>query len=576
MSNRTSNPQGGEYPAKETSARDTATPGKGFRIGEYVIEKSLGHGSMATVYLARDATGHDVALKIFQEGPGVSVTMLERFRREAEASKKLRRHPNIMKVYATGQEGPYHFIVMEPVRNSRTFDDCIESNPMTTNQIVDIIIKIAGALEYAHSRNIVHRDVKPTNIMVDEFGEPLLTDFGVAALIDWPSCTVSGALTGTPLYMSPEQARAERVGPESDIYSLGVVLYEALTGVLPYSAQHSSPVKSVLEAVKSEHPKRPRAHRKDISPDLEAVMMKALAKDPTDRYPDAQAFASDLERAITGRHVSARLFSSKERVMFFFRRHDKAIALVVLLLLAIGGITHHYQNMLVTARYETLLSMANLRNFSARVTVGGDMDEAGPGKTPGAWPEIRMARRAMNRGAWSAALPHLESAVQFSRESGDTRTMAMAALDLARIKSLEGKIDEALDYYRQVLTNPDASPPIANYALIESLKLSLLTDRRNEAIQLISEHNVPSDTIFRNAILCLSGDMSTERYLEMATYLPQRLQNDAHLAVAVRYRMDNNLKGYEQQLRRTIQLSTPSTEWPAPLARKLYEEISRD
>jgi serine/threonine protein kinase len=570
MADRTPEHVGGN--PRETSARDTAVPGKGFRIGEYVIDKSLGHGSMATVYLAHDATGHEVALKIFQEGPGVSVTMLERFRREAEASKKLRRHPNIMKVYSTGQEGPYHYIVMEPVRNSRTFDDCIETNPMTTNQIVDIVIKIAGALEYAHSRNIVHRDVKPTNVMVDEFGEPLLTDFGVAALIDWPSCTITGALTGTPLYMSPEQARAERVGPESDIYSLAVVLYEALTGALPYSAQHSSPVKSVLDAVKNEQPKRLRSHRKDISPDLEAVVMKALEKDPADRYPDAQAFANDLERAITGRHVTAHLFSTKERILFFFRRHDKTIAVTVMVLLVIGGISRFYHNKLVTARYDNLLSIAHLRNFASRVTVGGDTSDAGPGQQPGAWPEIRMARRAMNRGAWTVAQPHLESAIQASKQIGDSRTTAMAHLDLARIKNIEGQYEKAMENYKLVLTNPDASPPIANYALLEALNMALLTDQRNEAIQLLSAYAMPSDSIFRNAILTLSGDMSTERYLEQITYLPRRLQNDAHLAVAVRYLMDGNKKGYEQQLRRTIQYSTPATEWPAPLARRLYEE----
>lgn len=571
MPERTPN-HGGEPSPKEASAKSTPVPGKGFRIGEYVIEKSIGHGSMATVYLAYDSTGHEVALKIFQEGPGVSVTMLERFRREAEASKKLRRHPNIMKVYATGQEGPYHYIVMEPVRNSRTLDDCIEVNPMTTNQIVDIIIKICGALHYAHTRNIVHRDVKPTNIMVDEFGEPLLTDFGVAALIDWPSCTISGALTGTPLYMSPEQARAERVGPESDIYSLGVVLYEALTGALPYTTQHSSPVKNVLEAVKNEQPKRPRAHNKEISPDLEAVIMKALEKDPDDRYPDAEAFAHDLERAITGRHVTARLFSIKERVYFFFRRHDKAIAITVFIALAVGFLAFHYQRKLVSARYDTLLSMATLRNYAARAVKHTDSGESSINQQPGAWPEIRMARRAMNRGAWSTALVHLEAAIYLSQQIGDNRTMAMATLDLARMKSLDGNYRQAIDHYRQVLDNPDASPPIANYAMIESLMLTLLTDQRNDALQLLTHNNVPSDNIFKNAILCLSGDMSTDRYLEQITYLPRRMQNDAHMAVAVRYKMDGNLKGYRHELRRAIETATPATEWPAPLARRLYEE----
>jgi len=564
---------GGEAATKEHSARDTAVPGKGFRIAEYVVDKALGHGSMATVYLAHDATGHEVALKIFQEGPGVSVTMLERFRREAEASKKLRRHPNIMKVYATGQEGPFHFIVMEPVRNSRTLDDCIEANPMSTEQIVDLVAKIAGALHYAHSRNIVHRDVKPTNIMVDEFGEPLLTDFGVAALIDWPSCTITGALTGTPLYMSPEQARSERVGPESDIYSLGVVLYEALTGVLPYTAQHSSPVKSVLDAVKNEMPKRPRAHNKNISPDLEAVMLKALEKDTDDRYPDAQAFANDLERAITGRHVTAHLFSARERFHFFFRRHDKTIAAIVLVALLLAGFAGYFHHKLVSARYDTLLSTAHLRNFASRATDNTERAEVGIAQQPGAWPEIRMARRAMNRGSWSTSLAHLESAIYLSQQIGDSRTAAMATLDLARIKSLEGLYDQAIDLYKQVLNNPDASPPVVHYAMLEALILSLLNNHRNEALQLLTHHAMPSDSIFRNAILCLSGEMSTDRYLEQITFLPRRLQNDAHMAVAVRYHMDGNTKGFQQQLRRTIQSGTPSTEWPSPLARRLYEEV---
>jgi hypothetical protein len=112
--------------------------------------------------------------------------------------------------------------------------------------------------------------------------------------------------------------------------------------------------------------------------------------------------------------------------------------------------------------------------------------------------------------------------------------------------------------------------------LLDALNLSLLHGRRNEAIALLSSHSVPSDAIFRNAILSLSGDMSTDRFLEMATYIPRRLQNDAHLVAAVRYKMDNNLKAYEQHLRRAIQLSSPSTEWPAPLARLLYDQVSRE
>lgn len=564
-------PDSSQGEASRPSGSHLMAPGKGFLIGEYTIEKTLGHGSMAAVYLARDNTGHDVALKVFQEGPGVSATMLERFRREAEAAKKLRRHPNIMKVYATGRDGPYHYIVMEAVSSSRTLDDVITGDPLDVTRIVTIIIKIARALHFAHTRNIVHRDVKPTNIMIDEFGEPLLTDFGVAALIDWPTCTITGALTGTPLYMSPEQARAEQVGPESDVYSLAVVLYEALTGYLPYTAQHSDPVKSVLEAVKNELPKRPRALRKDLSPDLEAVIMKALEKEPQDRYHDGDAFAHDLERALAGRHVHARLFSFRDRMLFLVRRNQKTVAAAMALLALLGALSLYYRNLVINARYETLLTFAQLRSFALSMA---HSDEADPSmrQRAGAWPEMRQARRAMNRGAWSTAGGHLESALQFTRDVKDTRTEAMALLDLARLRALGGQHDEALNLLLRVLDNPDASPPVLHQALLESLFLNLLHDRHAEAQHLIANHPLPSDNLFRNAMLCLTGEITPERYVEQIAYLPARLQNDAHFALAIRYRMNGDLEAWRFQLREAVRRSMPGTEWPGPLARQLYAE----
>lgn len=549
-----------------------AYPGKGMRIGEFVIIDTLGHGSMATVFLARDATGHEVALKVFQEGPGVSPTMLERFKREAEASKKLRRHPNIMKVYATGQDGAHHYIVMEPIRNSRTLEDALEVNPLPADDIVQLAAKIARALHYAHSRNIVHRDVKPTNIMIDEFGEPLLTDFGVAALIDWPSCTLSGALTGTPLYMSPEQARADRVGPASDIYSLGVVLYEALTGMLPYSTQHAAPVKSVLEAVKHETPRRPRLYRKDLSADLEAVILKALAKDPADRYEDAEAFASDLERARTGRHVTARMVSTVERVLHMARRYDQFfVAAAVMVAMALGaGI--YFRQKLMTARYEKLLSAVHLRNFVLRLTQPG-AEGADLSQTPGAWQEIRLARRAMNNGNWTSARNGFAAAVDLCRAVGDTRTAALAALDMARCESLLGNFGNALAHYREIIRNRDASPSVADLAQLEGLLLALLKGDRAEAVELLSLKALPSDGAIRDAISCLAGETTTRTLSARIEFMPQRLQNDAHLALAVRFRMDGNEKAYATQLRRAMQASSPASEWPAQLARLLLSDV---
>jgi len=462
-----------------------STPGPGFRLGEYTIQKSLGHGSMATVYLAHDSTGHAVALKIFQEGPGVSATMLERFRREAEAAKKLRRHPNIMKVYATGHEGPYHFIVMEPVTHSRTFDDLISGSQTDIRQLTTIVIKIARALHFAHEQHIVHRDVKPSNIMIDEFGEPLLTDFGVAAMIDWPTCTMTGALTGTPLYMSPEQARSERVGPESDIYSLAVVLYESLTGVLPYSAQHSAPVKNVLEAVKNEMPKRPRLFRKDISPDLEAVIMQALHKKPDDRYPDAESFALDLELALAGRPVSAELFSIRDRIVFLVRRHAQAIVTVATAAALLSGLSLYYQIQLRETNYLHLIDSAQ-RHSVALLSLGpANKPALNPRSPSGVQQEMMLARNATKQSDWENAAVHFASAIRLCDEIGDQRTKGTATMELARIRALTGDHAQALDLYKRVLANTDTPQTDLNQTLFEALLIAVLFDHRGDVLDLV-------------------------------------------------------------------------------------------
>jgi hypothetical protein len=544
-------------------------PGKGFRIGEYLIVDTLGHGSMATVFLAKDATGHEVALKLFQEGPGISPTLLERFKREAEASKKLRRHPNIMKVYATGKEGPYHYIVMEPIRHSRTVEDCIDTGALPMEGIIGIIVKIARALHYAHSRHIVHRDIKPTNIMIDEFGEPLLTDFGVAALIDWPSFTMSGALTGTPLYMSPEQARAERVGPASDIYSLGVVLYEAVLRVLPYSTQHSAPVKSVLEAVKHELPKRPRAIRKDLSPDLEAVMLKALEKEPSRRYADAEAMACDLERMLAGRRVHARLFSRWERLISVGRRHRRILGAAALLLVVAGAAALYFRMKLMSERYEKLMSMVQLRNVATRLVAQRGPAAETTSQTPGAGHALRTGRRAMNNEDWTTAVAELQGAANLSEAAGDARSVAIAQLDQARSEYMLNNTARAHALYAGIMKNPDASSIIADFAQMESVIMALLQGDQAQAVESLGRRPLPSGGPMREMMDCLTGATDTQRLLRSAESMPQRLQNDAHLVAAVRFRVDKNAAAFRSELQRCLKLSSPPSEWPAPMARRL-------
>ncbi len=559
-----------------SSATDTTgapkAPSKGMVIGEYTILELLGHGAMATVYLAVDSTGHEVALKVFQEGPGVSETMLERFRREAEASKKLRRHPHIMTIYATGRDGPYHFIAMELIRRSKTLEDALETTPMSIQAIVQIAVKIARALQYAHMHHIVHRDVKPSNIMIDEFGEPLLSDFGVAELIDWPSCTMTGALTGTPLYMSPEQARSERVGPASDIYSLGVVLFEALTGVLPYSVQHCAPVKEVLEAVKNEPPKRPRLYRKEISPELEAVILKALEKNPKDRYVDAEAFAVDLERALAGRRVSAHRFSPLDHIRHLVRRHQRTLATITPLVILLLLVVHTYRQKLLRARYDELLSRAQLRNA---LHVLAHADSTGlAAETPRAWHEIRLARKAMSAGDWPTARDALKTAADISTETGDHRTAVIAYLDLARCETMLNNRQRALQIYEQILTTPDVSAALAGLAQFEAVCLWLLEGNRDNAVRALALRPVPLEGPITEALKCLSGEVSPGELVRMVPSMPQQFQNDAYFAAAIRYYLDNNLRECSASLRRCIQMSRPFSEWPGPFARVLLANLS--
>lgn len=545
-------------------------PGQGFKIGEYTVINTLGHGSMATVYLARDPGGHEVAIKVFQEGPGVSPTMLERFKREAEASKTLRRHPNIMKVYDTGQEGVYHYIVMEPVRNSRTLEDLMETQPLSIQELLNIGIKIARALHYAHTRNIVHRDVKPSNIMMDEFGEPLLTDFGVAELVDWPSCTISGALTGTPLYMSPEQARGDDVGPTSDIYSLGVVLYEATTGMLPYSTQHSAPVKQVLEAVKTEMPRRMRRYRRNISLDIEAVILKAIEKQKGRRYQDAESFATDLERARDGRRVSARLATRAERLVDLARRYDQFfVAAAVMLIMTTGG-GYYLRKQVFAARYDNLVSMAHLRNLVLRGTAAPGSPAAQ--EQPAAWNELRLARRDMNASRWAQARDGFNSAIALAQSVGDARTASLAALDRARCETMLGKVEESLASYHDVIANSDTPPTVADIAQLEAVQLALLHDSQSDAISFLNLKPLPTEGPVRDAIRCLAGEISVQTFLNRLPSMPARLQNDFHFAIAVRYRMDGKASESTAHLRRVLQHSAPASEWPAPFARALLEQ----
>jgi WD40 repeat protein len=330
---------------KSSHARARSQPSIG-RLGRFELKRALGQGAFGTVYLAYDPVlDRAVALKVPKFAPDQE-RQIERFLREGKSAANLH-HPNIVAVFESGRAGDDYYIASEFV-SGRTLADAIKDpgGHPDLQQVVAWVRDLARALAYAHDLNIIHRDVKPQNIMLDEQGRPRILDFGLAKRIDEDATmTTEGSLLGTPAYMAPEQARGEvkSVGPHSDQYSLGVVLYELLTGQKPFDG----PPHAVLAKVAWEEPRAARSLRTDLPIDLTAVCQKAMEKNPAKRYPTADDFADDLERWRTDRPTAARPITRFERMARWCRKNPvvaTAVAVVWLALVAIAAVAALYAN----------------------------------------------------------------------------------------------------------------------------------------------------------------------------------------------------------------------------------------
>ncbi len=261
--------------------------------GRYRLIAPLGEGGMATLWRAVDEQlDREVAVKILRSQYSSDTGFSARFKQEARAAGSLS-HPNIVSVfdYGTDAEDGSQYIVMQLVEGEDLSQLLAERGALAADDAVRVAIDVASALEAAHRRGIVHRDVKPGNILITDDGEVKVTDFGIARAVSEASMTVTGTTLGSVHYFSPEQARGDEVTGASDVYSLGIVLYEMLTGRRPFEADSAAGV--ALKRL-TEDPPPPTAHRPGLPPGLVAIVMRALAREPANRFPDAGAFAEAL------------------------------------------------------------------------------------------------------------------------------------------------------------------------------------------------------------------------------------------------------------------------------------------
>jgi WD40 repeat protein len=338
-------------PVKGPKPPEGGTPTGGLgQLGRFELRAALGQGGFGMVYRAYDPVlDREVALKV-PTFPPDQPDKVARFLGEAKAAARLR-HPNIVAVFETGQAGNDYYIASEFVEGM-PLSVRIANDPPSFHQAAGWVRDLALALNYAHDEGIIHRDVKPANIMIDKRNRAQLMDFGLARRLgEEAGETSSGTVVGTPAYMAPEQARGDSraIGPACDQYSLGVVLYELLTGERPYEG--SSPVIRKKVADPDALPPRPRDLQPDIPLDLEAVCCKAMAKEPRRRYRTAGDFAVDLQHWLKVEDVQARRIGAVERFVRSCRRHPalalaRGLALLAFLLaLGIGVWFAIYQSL---------------------------------------------------------------------------------------------------------------------------------------------------------------------------------------------------------------------------------------
>ncbi len=422
-------PSATPFPATRTLRRDgaagpagTATCG---RLGKFDLLEIVGRGSFGVVYRAWDGElKRTVAVKVSRLGELATPAEADRFRREARSAARLS-HPGIVALHDAGQWEGRNFLVSEFVPGT-TLAKLLQEERPTIRAAAELVAAVADALDFAHRQGVIHRDVKPSNILLDEAGRPHVADFGLAKADQGSaSLTAPGEILGTPAYMAPEQARGDShlVDGRGDVYSLGVILYEMLTGEVPFRGTSQAVFRQVLE----EEPRPPRRLNEGIPRDLETVCLKALAKEPAGRYASAGALAEDLRRFLQGRPVMARPVGRLARLGRWARRKPLlaglAAALLLVTVLGFTGVAWQWH----VAEQQRRQAEANLREAERqRQKARKDFQQAHAALTDLVRTNLRGAPREVppSDPVLARALRYYQD---FLRERGDEPFLAVEA-----------------------------------------------------------------------------------------------------------------------------------------------------
>jgi serine/threonine protein kinase/Tfp pilus assembly protein PilF len=481
---------------EEDLLKPGAESGKPRVLGDFQILKKIGSGGMATVFEAEQISlKRKVALKVLPAHLSFCDDAVKKFKREAEAGGR-QSHPGIVSIYSVGEQDGMHYIAQELIKGARSLHDQLEDLRKLDDQPIGyfreaalLVAEVAEALADAHESGVIHRDVKPSNILLTEEGRPMLTDFGLAKVEDALSLSRTGEFAGTPYYMSPEQAMSRRMGIDhrTDVYSLGVTLYEMLTLKRPFDGKTSH---EVLKKIILIDPKDPRKLNPRVPRDLAVICLKAMEKDPARRYQSMAEFGSDLHRFLNAELIRAKPSPLCTRVIKYVRRHPVCsaavsvaflglIALVVSQLWAYMKIREEQdrRNQMMSYMYTTLLQpmtdpeLGRLAIPSRSRSFEGRLEDALAHLDDGAIePEIEMHVRwqlgnlARSSGFISQAVELLKKSLELS-VSADERNedlthrikndLALALAELGHYAEAEQYMRAVYEYMRAAFTEDD-------------------------------------------------------------------------------------------------------------------------